>query len=127
MLGIGEARTLVQTEPLSKTPALQERKGSRGCRPGITGTGLKGATTGDKIQWKFPPSRELSVLEKKMVMAEVVRLTLQTAFKAHVYSFASRVYSVQAVRGGTNWCPLHLCPCKSSDGQVGPEVERSAH
>ena len=38
------------------------------------------------------PSRELIVLEKKMVMAEIVRLTVETAFETHVYSFAGRVY-----------------------------------
>ena len=58
----------------------------------MTGAGHKGATTGDEIQWKLLPSRELTVLEKKTVMAEVERLTEETTFETHVYSLAGRVY-----------------------------------
>ena len=89
-VALGRPEPWCRQSPIARL--LPYRKGTRGCRPGMTGAGPKGATTGDEIQWKFPPSRELTVLEKKMVMAEVVRLTVETAFETHVYSFAGRVY-----------------------------------
>ena len=51
-----------------------------------------GAEVDDEKQWKFPPSMQLTPLEKKMVISEVLRLSVEIMFSTHIYSFGGRNY-----------------------------------
>ena len=48
-----------------------------------------GAEEDDEKQWKFP-NVELTNMEKKMVMSEVLRLSIEIMFSIHIYSFGGR-------------------------------------
>ena len=50
-----------------------------------------GAQEDDEKQWKFP-NVELTSLERKMVMSEVMRLSIEIMFSTHIYSFGGRNY-----------------------------------
>ena len=73
---------------------LPRRRGSRGTRPGITGTGPRGKERGDQEQWIFPHV-VLTPVEKKELIATVVTENL---FKKHYYSFGGKKYHQQ--KGG---------------------------
>ena len=70
---------------------LPWRRSKKGTRPGLTGVGPLGADANDEKQWKFP-SVELTELEKKTIMAEVMRLSIELMYSTHIYSFGGRSY-----------------------------------
>ena len=70
---------------------LPWRRSTKGTRPGLTGAGPMGAEVDDEKQWKFP-NVELTSLEKKMVISEVLRLSIEIMFSTHIYSFGGRNY-----------------------------------
>ena len=69
-------------------PVRRKRKGTR---PGVTGAGPRGATDRDEVQWVFPRVK-LTELEKKRVMAEVMRLAVEVMYNTHIYSFGGKFY-----------------------------------
>jgi hypothetical protein len=70
---------------------LPWRKSNKGSRPGLRGVGPLGAEVNDEKQWNFPDV-ELTKLEKKMIMSEVLRLSIELMFTTHIYSFGGRSY-----------------------------------
>ena len=50
-----------------------------------------GPNVGDEQQWVFP-SVELTELERKLLVGEVLKIGVQTMFETHLYSFGGRVY-----------------------------------
>ena len=56
-----------------------------------------GADTGKKVQWEFP-NVELTALEKRKVLANVLKIAVLTMFGTHIYTFDNRYYLQQ--RGG---------------------------
>ena len=65
---------------------LPDRRFAHGSWPGVTGAGLLGPHSNDEDQWVFP-NVELTELEKKTIMAEVMRLSVEVSFTTHVYPF----------------------------------------
>ena len=84
-----------RVSPLSRI--LPTRRKTTGTRPGITGEGPMGPGVGDQNQWKFPDVR-LTKLERRMVVAEVMRIATLVLFRTHVYEFGNK-YFLQR-RGG---------------------------
>ena len=61
----------------------------------MTGEGPLGPDSGDHLdQWRFPKIT-LTGLEKKKILATVIRIAVKTMFNTHVYSFDSRYYLQQ--------------------------------
>ena len=64
-----------------------------GSRPGITGEDPMSRDTGDQEQWCFPAlGNGLTELEKRLVMAKVMRTAVLTIFKTHTYHFGEKYY-----------------------------------
>ena len=70
---------------------LPNRRYAKGSWPGITGVGPLGSSVNDEDQWVFP-NVELTELERKMIMAEVMRLLVEVSFKTHIYSFNNKFF-----------------------------------
>ena len=51
-------------------------------KPGLTGQGPKGPNINDEVQWVFPKV-ELTALEKRKVLSEVMRLAVEMMFNTH--------------------------------------------
>ena len=75
---------------------LPWRSKKQGVRPGMTGEGSLGPDQGKKDQWKFPNLGRFTELEKKMVLAHVMRIAVLTMFRTHIYSFENRYFLQQA-------------------------------
>ena len=86
---------LGRDEPWCRSSKLRRllpwRRSKKGTRPGLTGVGPLGPDTNDEKQWKFP-SVELTEVEKRMIMAEVLRLSIEIMYTTHIYSFGGRSY-----------------------------------
>ena len=64
----------------------------------MTGQGPLGPDSGDHLdQWIFPKVT-LTKLEKRRILANVIRIAVLTMFNTHIYSFDSRYYLQQ--KGG---------------------------
>ena len=74
---------------------LPKRRFVNGARPGVTGAGPMGAEAGDQEQWKFPPVK-LTKLEKRLIVATVMRIAVLTLFRTHTYSFGNKFYQQRA-------------------------------
>ena len=70
---------------------LPIRRSTRGTKPGMTGQGPLGADVGDEKQWVFPKV-EITKLEKKLIISEVLRLGVETMFDTHMYTFGGRIF-----------------------------------
>ena len=70
---------------------LPVRRGKTGTRPGVTGKGPLGPDRGDQEQWRWPRVK-LSDEEKKMVIAEVVKILAEVMFTNHLYTFGGQTY-----------------------------------
>jgi hypothetical protein len=70
---------------------LPRRRFVNGTRPGVTGAGPMGAESGDQIQWKFR-NVELTDLEKRLIIAKVMMISVKMLFTSHVYSFAGKQF-----------------------------------
>ena len=70
---------------------LPIRRHKSGTRPGVTGVGPAGATTGDQEQWEFPDV-ELTALEKRMIIARVMHTAVMALFRKHTYTFGGKYY-----------------------------------
>ena len=64
-----------------------------GLRPGLTGVGKLGADPDYENQREFRNGFELTEVEKKRVVAEVLRLGVELMFSTHLYSFGGRCYT----------------------------------
>ena len=73
VLGIDEA--WCRSSKLARV--LAQRRYRKGTRPGFSGTGPQGAEAGDEKQWEFGPSPALTDQDKKMVMAEVLKMATE--------------------------------------------------
>ena len=80
---IGRYEAWCRSSKLSRV--FPQRRYRKGTRPGFSGTGPLGAEAGDKKQWEFGPSPALTDQEKKMVMAEVLRLATELMYETHLY------------------------------------------
>ena len=76
---------------------LPWRRYAHGSWPGITGEGPMGPTSDDEEQWCFS-NVQLTDLEKKRIIGEIMRLSVEVSFKTHVYSF--RTASFKQKDGG---------------------------
>ena len=74
---------------------LPVRRYVKGTRPGITGSGPMGAEIGDQEQWKFPRV-SLTDMEKKLIIATVMRIAVLTLFRTHTYSFGGKFFLQKA-------------------------------
>ena len=86
---------------------LPWRRSNKGTRPGLKGAGPLGADSDDEKQWKFP-TPELTSAEKKMIISEVMRLSVELMFTTHIYSFGGRSYQQREVgpKGLRSTCAL---------------------
>ena len=72
MIALNRSAAYCRNHPLQRV--LPVRRKRTGCRPGVTGKGPLGKERGDQEQWRFPRVT-LTEEEKKMVMAEVVKIS----------------------------------------------------
>ena len=70
---------------------LPVRRGRTGSRPGVTGKGPMGPERGDQEQWRFPDII-LAEEEKKLMVAEVIKIMIEILFKNHLYTFGGKRY-----------------------------------
>ena len=82
---------------------LPWRKHKQGSRPGLTGVGPMGPGSDDEIQCEFRRGVVLTEWEKKRVMAEVLRLSVELMYSTHIYSFGGKSYK-------QHWVTQHVCP-----------------
>ena len=65
------------------TRVLPYRSHKQGTRPGVTGTGPLGPNMNDEAQWVLPKVKLLEI-DKKRLMAEVMRFAVETMFTTHL-------------------------------------------
>ena len=70
---------------------LPWRRGKRGSRPGMRGTGPRGKTRGDQEQWIFPPI-VLEQWEKDELISQVVKIATKAMFNNHFYKFGGKMF-----------------------------------
>ena len=88
-LVLGRPKEWQKTSGLSRV--LPSRRYVKGCKPGLTGAGPLGASSNDEVQWVFRKV-ELTMLEKRRILAEVMRLSVELMFETHCYSFGGKIY-----------------------------------
>ena len=71
---------------------LPWRRGKRGTRPCIIGTGPQGRERGDQEQWVFP-SIVLTEEDKRTLLENVIKVATRTMFEKHSYSFLGRKFN----------------------------------
>ena len=72
---------------------LPRRRFVPGTRPGITGEDPLGRESGGQDQLEFPPLKNgLTELEKRLVMAKVMKTAVLALFKTHTYSFGEKFF-----------------------------------
>ena len=84
-----------RSSPLHRVLPVRRKKSGR--RPGVTGAGPLGQERGDTDQWLFP-SIKLTEEEKKLIIAEVVKICTEIMFENHLYTFGGKVFRQK--RGG---------------------------
>ena len=70
---------------------LPWRRYAKGTRPGVTGQGPLGPDSGDEDQWVWPKV-SLTDMDRLEIVAEIVRLSVETLFTTHIYSFAGKYF-----------------------------------
>ena len=70
---------------------LPVRRRRTGSKPGITGKGPLGAERGDTEQWHFPKVK-LTERQKRLIIAEVIKIIAEVMFKNHLYTFGGQVF-----------------------------------
>ena len=83
-LALNWSKAECRTSPLRRV--LPRRSSTQGTRPGMTGQGPLGPGEGRKEQWTFPRVC-LTELEKRMIVASVMRVATLTMFNTHIYNF----------------------------------------
>ena len=95
MIALNRSAQYCRSHPLQRVlPVRRKRTGSR---PGVTGKGPMGPRRGDQEQWRFPTVK-LTQEEKRMIVAEVVKIITEVMFETHLYTFGGKVYRQR--RGG---------------------------
>ena len=84
-----------QISPLKRVLPWRAKVG--GMRPGVTGVGPMGPGGEEEPQWDFPDIC-LTKLEKRMLVATVVKIGILVMMTTHIYSFADRFFLQK--RGG---------------------------
>ena len=79
-----------RTSPLRRV--LPRRRHTQGGRPGVTGADPLGPESGDQEQWKFRKGIRLTDIEKRMVVATVMKIAVLVLFRTHVYEFGGKFY-----------------------------------
>ena len=84
-----------QTEEECRTSELRRilpvRRGKTGTRPGVTGEDPLGPNRGRTEQWKLPKVT-LTELDKRRIVATIIKIGVMTMFNSHVYTFGGRCY-----------------------------------
>ena len=70
---------------------LPRRRGKTGTRPGVTGEDPLGRERGGQDQWIMPRVK-LTDLEKRKIVATVIRIGVVTMFNTHLYTFAGKYF-----------------------------------
>ena len=73
---------------------LPIRRGRTGTRPGVTGEDPLGRERGGQDQWRMPRVK-LTDLEKRKIVAAVIRIGVVAMFNTHVYTFAGKYFVQQ--------------------------------
>ena len=90
-LVLGRDETWCRTSKLWRV--LPRRRHKKGTKPGLTGVQPLGADDDrEERQWDFREGIELTEIEKKTAVAEVMRLAVEIMFSTHLYSFGGRCY-----------------------------------
>ena len=90
---------------------IPKRRYVKGTRPGITGADPLGPEVGSQDQWEFPPIRkDLTKLEKKTIIAQVIQKAVLAIFKTHLIHPEER---------GSYWTPLDVLHSEVGDDVVG--------
>ena len=72
---------------------LPRRRHSPGSRPGITGEDPLAKDSGCQDQWEFPAlGNGLTDVEKRLVVAKVMKTSVLAIFKTHTYSFGGKYF-----------------------------------
>ena len=70
---------------------LPRKRYVKGTRREVTGAGPMGPDSGDQIQWKFR-NVQLTDMEKRQIVAMVMKIAVKKLFTSHVYPFAGRYF-----------------------------------
>ena len=94
---------------------LPRRTKVNGTRPGITGEDPLSKDSGSVDQWEFKDlgSNGLMEVEKKLVLAKVMKTAVLAIFKTHTYSFGS------PGQGWPHRPALHMLRGQAGDDEVG--------
>ena len=71
---------------------LPVRSSNKGVRPGVTGVDPMGPEVGDQQQWVLPPRVRLTMREKRMIVATVMKIAVIILFRTHVYEFGGKFF-----------------------------------
>ena len=85
-----------RTGPLRRI--LPRRRHVAGTRPGVTGAGPLGPECGDQEQWVFREGVKLTEVEKRLIVATVLKKAVLLLFRSHIYSFGCKNF-LQRVGG----------------------------
>ena len=83
-----------RTGPLRRV--LPRRRFVAGSRPGVTGAGPLGPEPGDQEQWVFKERIRLTKVEKRLIVATVLKMAVMMLFRSHVYSFGGKYFLQKA-------------------------------
>ena len=79
----------VRVHPLRRVLPWRNKK--TGTRPIITGPAPMGPEAGEEEQWCFPRV-SLTKVERRKLVAEVMRIAVETVFATHLYQFGGRYF-----------------------------------
>ena len=88
-IALNKSAEYCRNHPLRRV--LPVRRGRTGSRPGVTGKGPMGPNRGDQEQWVWHQVT-LTPEEKKMIVAEVMKITTEVMFSTHLYTFGGKVH-----------------------------------
>ena len=71
---------------------LPIRRHTNGVRPGVTGADPMGPESGGQDQWKFRPGIKITPVEKRMIVATVMKIAVLVLFRTHIYEFGGHFY-----------------------------------
>ena len=71
---------------------LPYRRYKHGTRPGVTGKGPMGPEADDEFQWVFRNLDNIITMDKRMIVAEIVKIGIETMYSTHMCSFGGNTY-----------------------------------
>ena len=51
-----------------------------------------GPESGGQDQWKYKPGIKITTMEKRMIVATVMKITVLVLFRTHIYEFGGHFY-----------------------------------